>query len=406
MSSDGFWKLEEYHDRQHIGGNPGIQRLLLHNTRNNDRSAIAHLRFGPEEVTMNTSASLTCIAILMSVLPSASGESPGRAAKVEVVIGGLMTAEGGEWSPESSPLKRPFGVDFNSRGQMFIVELEGGRIHRHDPDGSLHHVSGDGSKSYRGDGGNYSQATFNGMHNCAVTPNGDLYIADSWNHCVRHVDAQTGLITTIAGTGKAGFNGDGGPASSAQFDYIMCITLNPAGNVLHITDLKNRRIRAVDLRTGIVRTVAGNGRRGVPEDGSVAVDSPLVDPRAVAADSQGNIYVLERGGNALRVVRSDGTIETVAGSGKNGLNDGAARQCGFGSPKHVCVDNNDNVYIADDTNKAIRKYDPKEGTVTTILGRGHGDKRIQLLHPHGVCWQNGNLYVVDTGHNRILRMSW
>lgn len=99
------------------------------------------------------------------------------------------------------------------------------------------------------------------MHNCAVTPNGDLYIADSWNHCVRKVDAATGVISTIAGTGQKGFSGDGGPATKATFDFVMCITLNPANDVLHIADLNNRRIRAVDLMSGVVTTVAGNGKK-------------------------------------------------------------------------------------------------------------------------------------------------
>ena len=346
--------------------------------------------------TLLTVVLLTCF--LHAGTPNAIG------ADVEVVIGGLLKGEGGAWNPDDSPFKRPFGIDFNRQGQMFIVELEGGRIHRLDPDGTLTKVSGDGSKSYKGDGGPFAAATYNGMHNCAVTPNGDLYIADSWNHCIRRVDAKTGVITTMAGTDKPGFSGDGGPASAAQFDFIMCITLNSTNEVLHVADLKNRRIRAVDLRSGVVTTIAGNGEKGVPSDGAKATEAPLVDPRAVAADSKGNVYILERSGNALRVAKPDGTIHTVAGDGTRGPKDGPALQAQFGSPKHVCVDDNDNVYIADDANKAIRKFDPVTKTVSTVLGRGHGDKRIQLLQPHGVCWQDDWLYVLDTSHNRLLRM--
>lgn len=349
----------------------------------------------------------TSISLLMLLtLPAmATGQEASKSsANVEIVIGGILKEEGGDWDPKASPFQRPFGVDFNQAGDMFIVELEGGRVFKQEAAGRLTQISGDGSQSYKGDGEPAARATYNGMHNCAVTTSGDLYISDSWNHCVRKIDAATGIVSTIAGTGAAGFSGDGGSATAATFDYTMCITLNPAETLMHIADLKNRRIRAVHLKDGTVSTIAGNGQRGVPKDGAKATDSPLVDPRAVAADSKGNVYILERGGNAIRVVRPDGTIETVAGNGKRGFVDGPALQAEFGSPKHLCVDDQDAVYVADDENKAIRKYDPATKMVTTILGEGHGDPKVRLLHPHGVCWQQGMLYVVDTSHNRILRM--
>ncbi|MGB7345567.1 MAG: hypothetical protein WBD20_15240 [Pirellulaceae bacterium] len=329
--------------------------------------------------------------------------------QVTFIVGDLMAVESDDadarWDPKASPVSSPFGIDFDSKGNMFIVELEGGRVHKRTASGELSHVGGDGSKSYRGDGGPLSVATFNGMHNCAIALNDDLYIADSWNHCIRKVDAKRRVISTFAGTGEAGFSGDGGPAKDAQFDFIMCITLNRAGDQLYVADLKNRRIRVIDLATGIVRTVAGNGKKGVPNDGGNATENPLVDPRAVAADSQGRVYVLERGGQTLRVVDTDGTIHTVAGTGERGHNDGPALQATFGSPKHICVDDSDNVFIADDLNKAIRKYDPRSKTVSTVLGEKHGDRRIQLSHPHGVTWQQGSLYVCDTGHNRIMKLN-
>ena len=171
-----------------------------------------------------------------------------------------------------------------------------------------------------------------------------------------------------------------------------------------MADLNNLRIRAVDLKSGLVRTVAGNGQKGVPMNGAAAVDSPLVDPRAVVQDSKQNIWILERGGHALRVVRPDGTIHTTAGIGVRGFADGPGLQAQFGSPKHLCIDNADNIYIADDENGAIRRVDAKSGEVTTILGKGHGDARVRLSHPHGVTWHDGFLFVVDMGNNRILRM--
>ncbi len=324
--------------------------------------------------------------------------------RVEFVVGELRTEEGGSWDTKKSPLKRPFGIAFNSKGIGFVVELEGGRVFELSRKHELSQISGDGSRSYEGDGQPATKATYNGMHNCAITPNGDLLIGDTWNHCVRRIDARTGLVSTWAGNGKAAFAGDGRRRRDASFNFVMCITLNADSSALHIADLKNRRIRAVDVTSGIVTTVAGNGEKGVPADGARATEAPLVDPRAVAADSKGQVYILERGGNALRVVRTDGTIKTVAGTGKRGFADGPALQAQFGSPKHICVDSRDNVYIADDQNGAIRKYDAVSQTVSTVLGRGIGHKQIRLLNPHGVCVYGQWLYVMDTSHNRILRV--
>lgn len=323
---------------------------------------------------------------------------------VTFVIGDYTVSEGGKWEPESSPLSGPFGIDFDSKGQMYVVELASGRIHRIDAGGDLKTISAEKAVGYAGDGGQLRSARFNGPHNCVVSANDALLVSDSWNHCVRRIDLDSMKIGTLAGNGKEGFSGDDGDAKQAGFNFVMCIALNPTRDVMHIADLKNRRIRNVDLATGIVTTVCGNGQKGVPVDGAVATDSPLVDPRAVASDSQGNLYVLERNGNALRVVRPDGTIHTVAGTGKKGSRDGDALLAQFGSPKHICCDPAGNVYIADDLNGAIRKYDPVTNRVTTLLGNGFGDPKITLLHPHGVRWYKGKLYVVDTGNSRLLEL--
>ena len=344
---------------------------------------------------------LTAVALLIAWLPAVAIQP---APQVTVVVGSLSPDEGGDASAARSPLVAPFGVDFDRAGNMVIVELAGSRVHRLAKNGRLTTIAGDGSMAYGGDGGPAAKATFNGMHNVAITPSDEILIADSWNHCVRKIDAQSGLITTIAGTGAAGFSGDGGPAVKATFDYVMCITLSPDAGRLHVADLKNRRIRVIDMKTGIVDTVAGNGEKGVPADGAVARTSPLVDPRAVAADADGTLYVLERGGHALRAVKPDGTIHTVAGTGQRGFRDGPALEAQLGSPKHICLDTAGNVYIADDANQAIRKYDPRRKMLTTVIGRGVGRPPVQLKNPHGVCIENGTLYVVDMGNNRILRV--
>ena len=325
-------------------------------------------------------------------------------ARTRVVIGESRVENK---NPEPGQLNTPFGIDFDAAGNMYMVELDGGRVHKLDTEDKFTTVAGDGSKTYQGDGGPAAKATFNGMHNIAVTPAGDLYIADSWNHCVRKIDAKTGNISTVAGTGKPGFSGDGGPATKATFNFIMCVSLNPAYDKLYIADLKNRRIRMMDLATQVVTTVAGNGKTGLPQDGSEATKSPLVDPRAVAVDAKNNIYILERGGHALRVVDAKGKIKTVVGTGERGTAVGAALETQLGSPKHLAIDGDNHVIIADEANRRILKYDVEQQQVSILMGKGANKPNRGLSKPHGVCVHaDGTIFVVDTGHHRILSLKF
>lgn len=348
---------------------------------------------------LHTTTAFFVYSVLINSPTDVTAAQPPRAS---IVIGQpLVEAK----EPKPGRLNSPFGVDFDAAGNMYVVELAGGRVHKLDTAGNLTTIAGDGSKGYSGDGGPAKDATFNGMHNVAVTPEGDLFISDSWNHCIRKIDGQSGIITTFAGTGEAGFSGDSGPASKATFNYLMCVSLNPDNDRIYLADLKNLRVRMIDLATGIVSTVAGNGEKGVPTDGHLATESPLVDPRAVAVDSKDNVYILERGGHALRVVTPDGKIRTAAGTGRRGGADGPALSAQLASPKHVAIDSEDNVIIADDQNKRIRIYNPREGTLTSILGNGVERPQRNLSRPHGVCVHaDGSIYVVDTGHHRIIRL--
>ena len=345
---------------------------------------------------------VACICMADAPVQSTGTETK-QTFKASVVIGESLKKK----APiEAGKLDSPFGVAFDSKNNMYIVELSGGRVHRRDSTGTLSIIAGDGSEGYSGDTGPATEATFNGMHNVAATADGDLYIADSWNHCVRKIDTKTGLITTIAGTGEAGFSGDGGPATAAKFNFVMCVSLNPAHDKLYVADLKNRRVRMIDLKSNIVTTVAGNGKKGAPENGSDAILSPLIDPRAVAVDSQNNLYVLERSGHALRKVNAAGKIETVAGTGKPGNASGKALASQFNSPKHLAITQDDHVIIADDQNARVVRYDPQQGTITGVLGKGVKQPKRGLLRPHGICVHaDGSIYIVDTGHHRILRLT-
>lgn len=311
-------------------------------------------------------------------------------------------------------LHEPFGVDVDPAGNLLIAEISGQRVLRLDRAGRLVVFAGTGEKGFGGDGGPARSAQFNGMHNLAIAPNGDVYIADTWNSRVRKIDAGSGLITTVAGIGGKGFGGDGGPAVAAQCGNIYCVTLDTPRSRLLLADLDNRRVRTVSLTDGKIGTLAGNGQRGVPTDGAPAADSPLVDPRAVAADPAGNVYVLERSGHALRRVDPQGRIWTVAGTGKKGpaADDVPASEATFNGPKHLCVDPQGDVIIADAENHVIRKLLVRQKRVIRVagtgkmgsLGAGGPALRCQLKRPHGVFVDpQGTLYIVDSDNHRVLK---
>lgn len=312
-------------------------------------------------------------------------------------------------------LVTPFGIDFDRQGNFYFVELKGQRVAKVDPQGMLTTIAGNGTQGNAGDGGPAKDATFNGLHNLAIGVDGTIYLADTWNQRVRKIDPLTGMIAACAGTGKKGYSGDGGPAIQADFGGIYCVSLNPAGDKLYLADLDNRRIRVVDLKSGTVSLVAGNGEKGIPKDGADARQSPLVDPRAVAVDRAGNVYILERSGHALRVVDPTGKIRTVAGTGKAGFSGdgGPARQAQLNGPKHLCIDKDDSVLIADTENHVIRRYIPRDGKIVRVAGSGKRGtsgidgppEQVQLNQPHGVyIHPTGVLYIVDSSNHRILRI--
>lgn len=308
-------------------------------------------------------------------------------------------------------LKEPFGVTFLN-GEAIFVEYGGHKVRKIDSKGVVVDLAGNGKKGYT-DGKN-SEASFNQPHNLAVGPDGKIYIADTSNHAVRVVDTKSGLTSTLAGNGTKGFAGDGGPAKEARFDQAYHVAVDPKGENLYVCDLGNRRIRVIDLAKGTIRTVAGNGEKGVPKDGELAEKSPLVDPRAVEVDSAGRIWILERGGHALRVVEN-GKIRTVAGTGKAGFSGdgGPAKEATFNGPKFISFDPKGDVLICDTENHCVRKYFVQTGKIERVAGtgkKGKGDTKgnpleVGLNRPHGATiGPDGALYIADSDNSRILRV--
>lgn len=295
---------------------------------------------------------------------------------------------------------QPFAVAWQADGAMLFVEMTPGhRLARLNPDGTVTTLA--------------QKPALNGPHDLLVH-GGAVYVADTFGHAVRRY--ADGKLQPFAGTGEKGYAGDGGTAREAKFDEAYSIALSRDGRSMFVVDLKNRRVRRIDLAAGTVHPFAGNGRKGEPRDGEPAVSQPLIDPRAVACDSTGNVYVLERGGHRLRVLRPDGSIHTVAGTGKAGKggDGGPGLLAAFNGPKYLAVDRDDTVLVCDTENHQIRRYVPRAGTVELVAGTGMkgsggvgGPARgVQLARPHGVAVHptTGDLYIADSDNNRVLRV--
>lgn len=350
--------------------------------------------------------SLLALTFLQLPMPA-----PARGEKVVLVAGGANATL--PTPARDGKLDGPFGVDLLPSGNLIIVEMLGGRILSIDSKGMMDWRAGIGGKGFAGDEGPAQKAQFNGPHNLVVDKGGDIYVADTWNNRIRRIDSKN-RVTTFAGNGTRGFSGDGGSAAQAEFGGIYCIAFDPSQKHLYVADLDNRRIRMIEMSSGIVTTVAGNGKSGVPRDGDKAQDAPLVDPRAVAADNSGNVYILERKGNALRVVDASGEIQTLVGPKVSVATDEEGMvPKSLKGPKHLCMDLENNVIIADSDNHQIRKYIPGEKKLVTLVGTGkagsNGEggppREVELNQPHGVfVGPDGTLFIADSTNHRVLKV--
>ena len=248
------------------------------------------------------------------------------------------------------------------------------------------------------------------LYSLTLDTTGDIYIVDRFNAAIRKVEAATGIITTVAGTGESGYSGDGGPGTQAQMREPNDCFLDGKGGLL-IADIQDQRIRRLDLNTGIITTFAGDGELRRKGDGKPAPEASLAGPRAICVDSKGNVYIAEREGNGVRKVDTNGIMSTFAGTGERGYSGdgGPALTATWGAPKAMRCDNQDNLIVVDTENNAVRFIDTTTGIVTTIAGGhqggdGDGGNAIGcgLERPHG-CGvdRDGTLYIADGINHRV-----
>ena len=267
---------------------------------------------------------------------------------------------------------QPFGVEFGPDGGLYICEVENHRIRRYDLETQeLTTIAGTGKAGYSGDGGPATAAEMNEPYEIRFDAAGNLFVVEMQNHIVRRIDGATQSITTVAGTGTQGFGGDGGEATKALLHRPHSIALDGRGG-LFIADIGNHRIRRVDLAAGTIQTIAGTGEKTMPQDGQQAEGNPMVGPRALFVDGDRLWIALREGHSVWTMDLNTGTLAHVAGTGKKGYtgDDGPAREGTFDGPKGIAVGPKGHVYVVDTENQAIRKIDTRQGGITTIAGHG------------------------------------
>ena len=344
-----------------------------------------------------------------------------RVRRVDGVTGQITTNIGfgearynGDGIPAvSAQLNAPWGAACDRQGNLFIADRENHRVRRVDvATGRITTVAGTGVAGFNGDEQLATAAQLHTPLGVTVDESGNLFIADEGNHRVRRVDAGTGLISTIAGTGVGGYNGDEIASAAAQLFRPSAVALDGLGNIF-IADSFNFRIRLVNLNTGLISTVAGTGTSGYNGDDKPATMAHLFGPEGVAVDRHGNLFVADQSDNRIRRVDAETrVISTVAGTGVRGDDGdgGPATAARIDRPIGVAVDAEGNVFFTDSFNFRIRRVDVQTERITTVAGTGvsgfRGDGRASVLATVsgacGVAFDSvGNLYVADSGNHAI-----
>lgn len=358
---------------------------------------------------------LTPCAALMCSLFVALPVQSSRAAqwRTETFAGtGVPGYSGDGGLATKAQINNPFGVVRGPDGCIYFCEYTGQVVRKVDSKGTITTVAGSGRKGSGGDGGAALQAEFNLPHEIRFDQKGDLYIVDMQNHRIRKVDMKSGIISTVAGTGEAGFSGDGGPAIKAQFKQPHSIQFDAKGN-LYVCDIGNHRIRKMDMKTGVISTFAGNGQRTATPDGALFKDVPLNGPRTLDFDQKGNLWLALREGNQVfKLDLAKGTIHHIAGTGKKGFtgNGGPAKEATLSGPKGIALSNDGSkVYLVDTESHSIRMVDLKTGKLELICGTGEkgdgpdGDPlTCKMGRPHGMFVdKDGSLFIGDSEAHRI-----
>lgn len=303
----------------------------------------------------------------------AKERAKGRGWVIENVAGTGKAGFLGDGGPARfAELNNPFGVVRGPDGCIWFCEYSGQRIRRIRADGDIETVAGTGQAGYSGDGGLAKLATFHQPHEIRFDRHGNLYVVDMQNHVVRKMEMATGVIRTVVGTGKAGYSGDGGLATQAMLRQPHSIQFGPDGR-LYICDIGNHVIRRVDMESGTIETFAGTGKPGRTPDGAAVAGTPLNGPRSIDFDAKGDLWLATREGNQVfRIEMERGVYVHVAGTGESGFsgNGGPAKSAKLKGPKGIAIDGQGNVWLADTESHSVRRIDGATGIIDVVAGTG------------------------------------
>lgn len=308
----------------------------------------------------------------------------------------------------SAQLNQPSCVVVDGSGSLYIGDLKVAAVRKVTSAGTISTVVGTGVAGYTGDGGQAAAAQISYVGGCALDGAGNLYLADTGNNVIRRVAASNGVITTVAGTGTAGFSGDGGTAATATLNQPWGVAVDGGGN-LYIGDTLNYRVRRVDT-SGNISTIAGKGTPGFSGDGGSATAAELYNPEGMLVMSNGDLLVADEGNSSVRRI-SGGKISTIAGNGESGFrNGGRATAAQLSRPTSLALDGAGNIYITDAGNNQVRRI-TTDGNIETVAGSGDpgftGDGKAaidaQMSNPRWVTLTaTGVMYIADT-NNAVVR---
>ena len=319
--------------------------------------------------------------------------------------------------PSEALLNGPFDIAFDRAGNLYFSDTFNHRIRRVEAaTGIISTIAGNGDAGYSGDGGPATAAALNEPYGVVVDRAGNVYTADRLNRRVRRIDAASGIITTLAGTGEAEYSGDGGPAAQAGLAEPNGLAFDPDERHLYIADVADHRVRVVDLASGVIDTFAGTGIAEHGGDGGPAREAAhLRRPRGQGRAGRHGLHPRTPGQQPARR-RSRDRHHRKRSPARPGaaMAATAARppRAVFDAPKEMALDRDGSLLIVDTENHAIRRIDRASGIVTTVAGGrqgGHGDggpaADAGLDRPHGaVVGPDGAIYIGDTNNHRIRKV--